>query len=241
MSRGAQNLLVLLTGLAVAVIVVKGSYLHYVKPALLPWLIVAAVVLMALGAVSIIRDLRRTGRASAASHEAHPGHNHGGWQAWALLLPVALLAFVVPPPLDAGGATPQQVAAVEPQRRAFPPLPPGPAPTVSVPDLVMRAAADSAHTLDGRTVTVTGFILPGAAGVDLGRVVIICCAADAQLARIRLRGAGAAPATQLAANTWVQVQGTVVPGSSDPKAGFVPTMMVSSVHEVPAPANTYAY
>jgi putative membrane protein len=42
--------------------------------------------------------------------------------------------------------------------------------------------------LKDRLITVIGFALPQTNGVDLGRVVIICCAADAQLARIHLRG-----------------------------------------------------
>ena len=38
--------------------VIKGTYLHFVKPSLLPWLIAAAVVLIALAVASIVRDLR---------------------------------------------------------------------------------------------------------------------------------------------------------------------------------------
>ena len=44
----------------------------------------------------------------------------------------------------------------------------------------MRAATDSARTLDNRLITVTGFTMPGDGDMDLGRVVIICCAAEAQ-------------------------------------------------------------
>lgn len=51
---------------------------------------------------------------------------------------------------------------------------------------MMRAATDSAATLDNRLITVTGFTMAGDGGTDLGRVVIICCAADAQRARIHL-------------------------------------------------------
>ncbi len=58
MSRGTQNALLLLVGLSVAVMAIKGSYLHYVKPSLLPWLIAAAVVLVALAVVAIVQDLR---------------------------------------------------------------------------------------------------------------------------------------------------------------------------------------
>ena len=58
MSRGTQNTVVLLVGLSAVVMVIKGTYLHFVKPSLLPWLIAAAVVLIALAVASIVRDLR---------------------------------------------------------------------------------------------------------------------------------------------------------------------------------------
>lgn len=231
MSRGAQNTLLLLIGLSIAVMVVKGSYLHYVKPSLLPWLIAAAVILVVLAMVSIVRDLR------------HPpvddGHHHRPWLVWLLLLPIALTTFVVPPPLGAHGAAPERVA--EPSRRPWPPLPPGQAPTVSIPDVLMRAATDSANSLDGRLITITGFTLKYPDTTDLGRVVIVCCAADAQLAHIHLSGPAVAEAAGYPEDTWLQVEGTVVPGTSMAATNFVPTMAVSHVTRVEKPANTYAY
>jgi putative membrane protein len=233
MSRATQNSLLLLVGLCVVVMVVKGSYLYYVKPSLLPWLIVAAVVLVALAVAAIVRDLRRP-----------PGgddHQHRPWLVWLLLVPIALTTFVVPPPLGAHGAAPEAVAASEPQRRPFPPLPTGRAPAVSIPDVVMRAAADSANSLGGRLITVTGFTLRYPAGTDLGRVVIVCCAADAQLARVHLSGPAAAEASGYPEDTWLQVEGTIEPGTSVASTNFIPTMAVSHVTRIDKPANTYAY
>jgi len=234
MSRGTQNALLLLVGLSAVVMVIKGTYLHFVKPALLPWLIAAAVVLIALAMASIVRDLR---------HEPaeENGHRHRPWLVWLLLVPIALTTFVVPPPLGAHGATPEAVAATEPARRAFPPLPAGRAPTVSIPDVLMRAAADSTNSLGGRLITVTGFTLRYPEGPDLGRVVIICCAADAQLARIHLSGPAVAEAAGYPEDTWLQVEGTVVPGTSVAATNFVPTLAVSRVTRIDKPANTYAY
>lgn len=71
----------------------------------------------------------------------------------------------------------------------------------------MRAATDSAGTLDSRLITVTGFTLLGSAGPDLGRVVIICCAADAQLARVRLGGLAATTAASYPEDTWLRPEG----------------------------------
>ncbi|MCW2651912.1 MAG: hypothetical protein JWR32_2888 [Mycobacterium sp.] len=235
MSRITQSALLLLLGLASGVMVLKGTYLHYVKPALLPWLSIASVVLIILGAVAIMRDLRRVG----AAGEDGDGHHHRTWTVWLLLIPVAVLAFVVPPPLGARGATPQVAAVAEtPHRRPFPPLPPERAPVVSLPDVMVRAAADSAGTLDNRLITVVGFTMKDGGAVDLGRVVIICCAADAQLARVRLTGKDLADYPD---DTWLRVEGTVVPDSSTAHTAFVPTMTVSSVTPMHRPANTYAY
>ena len=241
MSRGTQNLVLLLVGLSTAVMLVKGTYLNYVKPGLLPWLIAAAAVLVVLGLVAVVRDLRHAAADPDhdADHDGH-GHRHQPWLAWLLLIPIAMVAFVVPPPLDARGAS-TQAAVSTPHRRPFPPLPPGPAPTVSLPETVMRAAADSTNSLDGRSITLTGFTLHHSKGVDLGRVVIVCCAADAQLARIHLTGPGLDAATGFPDDTWLQILGEIVPGSAQAADGFIPTMSVESVTQIDKPKNTYAY
>jgi uncharacterized repeat protein (TIGR03943 family) len=234
-TRGTQNVVLLLVGLSTAVMLVKGTYLNYVKPGLLPWLILAAVVLIALGLAAVVRDLRQVAR----DDDDH-GHRHRTWLTWLLLVPIAMVAFVVPPPLNASGASPQ-AAVSAPQRRPFPPLPPGPAPSVSLPEAVMRAAADSANSLDGRTITLSGFTLHHSEGVDLGRVVIVCCAADAQLARVHLTGPGVEAAAGYPEDTWLQIQGQIRPGSAQAIDGFIPTMAVESVTRIDKPANTYAY
>jgi uncharacterized repeat protein (TIGR03943 family) len=238
MSRGTQNTLVLLIGLSTVVMVIKGTYLHFVKPSLLPWLIAAAVVLIALAVASIIRDLRHAPDALDADEH---GHRHRPWLVWLLLVPIALTTFVVPPALGAQGAAPEAVAATAPPKRAFPPLPAGHAPTVSIPDVVMRAAADSTNSLGGRLITVTGFTLRYGESTDLGRVVIICCAADAQLARLHLSGPAVTEATGYPEDTWLQVEGSVVPGTSVASTNFIPTLAVSRVTRIDKPANTYAY
>jgi putative membrane protein len=237
-SRGTQNTLLLLVGLSAVVMVIKGTYLHFVKPSLLPWLIAAAVVLIALALASIVRDLRN---APAEDSVDEDGHRHRPWLVWLLLVPIALTTFVVPPALGAHGATPQPVATTAAVHRAFPPLPAGRAPTVSIPDVLTRAATDSANSLGGRLITVAGFTLRYPDSTDLGRVVIVCCAADAQLARIHLSGPAAAEAAGYPEDTWLQLEGTVLPGTSVAATNFIPTMAVSRVTRIDKPANTYAY
>jgi putative membrane protein len=238
-SRGTQNLVLLLVGLSTAVMVVKGTYLNYVKPGLLPWLIAAAAVLFGLGLVAIVRDLRHVGPDAEPDADAHD-HRHRTWLAWLLLVPIAMVAFVAPPPLSARGTNPAPAASA-PQRRAFPPLPAGDSPTVSLPEVVMRAAADSTNSLAGRSITLTGFTLRRPEGVDLGRVVIVCCAADAQLARVHLTGPAVGAASDHPEDTWLRIRGQIVPGSSHPDDGYIPTMTVTSVTRIDKPANTYAY
>lgn len=233
MKRETQNVLLLLLGLSVGVMVAKGAYLHYVKPSLLPWLVIAAVGLTALALVSMIRDIRSGGA------EAHDSHHHRGAMTWLLLVPVVLVAFVIPPPIEADGAAP--VAASQTHRRPFPPLPAGRAPVLSLPEVVMRAVTDSEGTLEGRLLTITGFSLKEHDGVDLGRVVIVCCAADAQLARLHLAGPGASSAATYPEDTWLQIEARVVDGSASAGTSFIPTVTVDSVTRVDRPANTYAY
>jgi putative membrane protein len=235
-SRGTQNTVLLLIGMSIVVMVAKGSYLYYVKPALLPWLVAAAVVLIGLAVVSVIRDVRGGGDDSD-----HVGHRHRSWLLWFMVVPIALMVFVVPPPLGAQGATPDTAAANEPMRRPFPPLPAGSAPMVSIPDLVMRAAADSTDSLHGRLITITGFTLKYPGSTDLGRVVIVCCAADAQLARIHLSGPALAQVAGIPENTWLEMEGTIVAGTSTAATNYIPTLTVTSFKHVDKPANTYAY
>ncbi|MBV9513314.1 MAG: TIGR03943 family protein, partial [Mycobacteriaceae bacterium] len=186
--------------------------------------------------VCIVRDIRRGGREDA---EIHDGHRHGGAMVWLLLVPVVLIAFVVPPPIEASGATP--VATARPRQRAFPPLPAGRAPTIPLPEVVMRAATDSGASLDNRLITVTGFTMKEGGAVDLARVVIVCCAADAQLARVHLGGPGAAIADGYPADSWLRIEATLVSGSATAATSFTPTLTVTNVTKIDKPANTYAY
>jgi uncharacterized repeat protein (TIGR03943 family) len=104
-----------------------------------------------------------------------------------------------------------------------------------------RVALDSAGTLNSRLITVVGFTLKDGSGTDLARITIFCCAADALLGRLHLRGPASVTAAQLPDNTWIRVEGTVVTPTGDAPSPSVPTMTVSTLTRVDAPANTYAY
>ena len=243
MSRETENVVLLLVGISIAMITVSGAFTRYVKPGLLPWLAASAVLLIVLALLAIIGDIRRGGpRTSDQPSEHSEAHSHRTGIVWLLVVPILVLTFVTPPALRPSAAAPS-VPAVSNDvlNRAFPPLPPGNAPELSLPEVLMRAAQDTTGSLTNRAITVTGFVLNEAQGVDLGRIVIICCAADAQLARIHLRGPAAARATGLADNTWLRVEGQVTPAPRQPNSAAIPTLQATAVARVDAPANPYAY
>jgi uncharacterized repeat protein (TIGR03943 family) len=235
MRRETENTVLFLVGLSIGLITLTGAFTRYVKSALLPWLAITAVLLMGLALVAIVGDIRRGG----AGHD-DDGHSHRTGIVWLLVVPVLLLIFVTPPPLRPQGATRVTTVSNDVLRRAFPPLPPGRAPEVSLPEVVMRAANDSSGSLTNRLVTVTGFALNEPGGVDLARIVIICCAADAQLARIHLRDHEGGATLRFADNTWLRVEGEVTPAVRQPQTAPIPTLRAVTVTPVTAPANPYA-
>ncbi|MEZ0352110.1 TIGR03943 family protein [Mycobacterium sp. pR1184] len=233
MKRETENTILLLVGLSIALIVATGVFTRYVKPSLLPWLVLTAALLIALALVSIVGDVRRGGR----DHD--DGHAHRGGLVWLLAVPIVVLCFVTPPALRPQAATVTNVSN-DVLRVAFPPLPPGRAPEISLAEAVVRSANDSTGSLNDRLITVTGFALNEPGGIDLARIVIICCAADAQLARIHLRDHDGASTLHFADNTWLKVEGVITPAQRQPHTPPIPTLRAVSVTPVPAPANPYA-
>jgi uncharacterized repeat protein (TIGR03943 family) len=244
MSRESENIMLLMIGLATGMITVTGAFVRYVKPALEPWLYLTAVVLIGLALVAIIGDLRRPAASSDQDHDHGQddgGHAHSNGAVWLLLIPVVVLIFVTPPALRPQASVPSiSAVSADSMRRPFPPLPSGRAPEVSVPDLMIRGVQDSAGTLDGRLITVIGFTLRDGDAVDLGRFSVLCCAADARLARVRLGGSGAGEAAGLPEHSWVRVEGTVRPGLPDEPILGIPIVEVDSVTPIDAPENVYS-
>lgn len=231
MSRETENVLLLLVGVSGVMISVTGTYTRYVKPSLFPWLLAGSVLVVLLAVIAIVRDVRNGGASGGGEHADH--HHHSG-VLWLLVVPVVVLIFVTPPAIGANAAnTTVREVSTDVLDRAYPPLPDGPAPEVPLPEVLMRSAQDTAGTLDGRTITVKGFTLRSESVTTLARIVIICCAADAQLARIRLGGPVAPRIAELPDDTWLSVEGEV---SGDP-----PVLDVSRFTPIEAPENAYAY
>jgi uncharacterized repeat protein (TIGR03943 family) len=238
MTRETENAILLLVGTATGIITITGTYTRYVKPSLLPWLAASAVLLIVLALISIIRDIRR-----GSAHTLHDdGHHHRTGAAWLLVLPIAVLGFIVPPAIAPQAAVPTVTeVSTEVLRRPFPALPDERAPTMSLPEVLVRIAKDSAHTLDGRLITVTGFTFKEDGRTDLARVVIICCAADASLARIRISGPAASQIDGYPENTWLRVEGKIPPGQTFSRDNNTAVIEVFSATRIDPPANLYEY
>jgi uncharacterized repeat protein (TIGR03943 family) len=236
MSRDTENSLLLLVGLSVGIIAVTGTYTRYVKPGQLPWLLAAAVFIIALAASAIIRDFRHD-----KGDRQPTGHTHRSAVVWLVALPIVVLGFITPPPIGPRAVNTTTVTEVSTDvlRYPFPPLPAERAPRFSLPELLTRVNLDTAGTLDGRTITVIGFTLKEPDHVDLGVVHIICCAADARLLRIRLTGPASAQAAEQPDQTWLSAEGIVRKETSDGVGRPRPVLEVSNVVPIPPPANPY--
>ncbi|WP_410627107.1 TIGR03943 family putative permease subunit [Amycolatopsis sp. cmx-8-4] len=244
MKRETQNILLILLGGALVKIAVNGDYLRYVKPAQQPWIIAGGAVMVLLGAVAVVRDLlaARAKAAEKTMHDHDDGHSHSARPAWLLLVPVLAVFLVAPPALGADSVirtearVPASAAAAD--AAAFPPLPAGNVVALPVNKFVSRAGWDKAGTLDGRTVSLTGFVVHTEGRTLLARLVISCCAADAFPVTVRLTGTDAA---RYASDAWIQVTGQVVPGTATQANSYTPDFTAASVATVPTPKDPYEY
>jgi uncharacterized repeat protein (TIGR03943 family) len=242
MRRETQNVLLVLLGGAVLKIAINGQYLRYVKPSLQPWLIAAGAATVLLAVIGIVRDIRTGGSAAPAGNagDGH-GHDHGSRSPWLLLLPALAIFLIAPPALGADKVARSDdrslVGQPAPSGAQFDPLPSNDAPLLRMGDAVTRAVWDDSGTLDGRQIRLVGFVVRMPDGsIDLARLVIGCCAADATPVKVRMQGDGL---DAYEPDTWLEVRGEMVPGSATEANGYVPLFTVASLREVPAPEDPY--
>jgi uncharacterized repeat protein (TIGR03943 family) len=245
--RETQNVLLILLGGALLKIAINGDYLRYVKPSQQPWVIAGGAVMTALGALAILGDLVAARRAAAAAgpptpHDHGHEHHHPARSAWLLMVPVLAVFLVAPPALGADSVTrtearaPRSAAASD--AVAFPPLPAGDVVPLPVSDFVSRAGYDSNGTLNGRTVSLSGFVVHTKQGTLLARMVISCCAADAFPVTVRLGGAAAG---SFRSDEWIEVTGKVVPGTATGTNSYTPDFTPATIRPVPVPQDPYEY
>ena len=169
------------------------------------------------------------------------------------MLPVLALLLVVPPALGSGalagfGARAAPTVATP----ADEPLPPGEAPALGLLDVVSRTAADPHGPVTERDITRHGLRRPRRSrprppappGLDLARLVISCCAADASAVRLHLadpEGGSPGSSRWRGGRPWVTIRGRVVAGTGTSADGHVPTLSVTAWSPVATPDPVYEY
>jgi len=122
----------------------------------------------------------------------------------------------------------------------FPPLDEGANPPVLMKDFILRALYDADNSVQDTPVTVTGFIAPAGQGYTSGytiaRIVISCCAADANPMQLHVEGDPPFPV-----NTWVDAVVTVVPDTATMDNGYVPVVTLTSATSIPQPDDPYEH
>ncbi|HKS99260.1 MAG TPA: TIGR03943 family protein [Rugosimonospora sp.] len=230
----------LLAGGTLLKLALTGGYLRYVKAGLRPLLLAAAVVLLAVAVLSLVQAVRHRAGDHASGHgdDGH-GHAHGRLDvAWLLVLPMLALLLIAPPALGSYSAA-RSGTALGAARTDLPPLPDGDPVRVSLLDYASRAVFDHGASLAGRHVLLSGFLLPGAhGGWYLTRMVITCCAADAQPIKVGL--AGEVPAG-VKSGQWLEVTGAYSPRTEPDavNAETIPFVSVSASRPIPAPQEQY--
>jgi uncharacterized repeat protein (TIGR03943 family) len=233
----------LLAGATLLKLALTGSYVRYVKAGLRPLLLAAAVVLLAVAVLSLVQAVRGRGDRAHDEHghgdDGH-GHAHGRFDvAWLLVVPMLALLLLAPPALGSYSAARSGTALGAARTSDLTPLPDGDPVRVSLLDYASRAVFDKGASLTGRRVVLSGFLLPaGHGGWYLTRMVITCCAADAQPIKVGLTGA---VPDGLKPNDWVEITGGYSPktATDEVNAETIPFVAVSASRPIPAPREQY--
>ncbi|NEC92332.1 TIGR03943 family protein [Streptomyces sp. SID12501] len=241
MKRPFQVLLLLLSGLGLLYATLFTDLsLRYVKEGMRPMLIASGALLLLLGAAEAWSSWRRGGgdeHEEPHGYEGHDSHDHSGVPrvAWLLFLPALSLLFYAPPALGAYTASRAAPRAVTEQEHfdALPETSPVP---MTLTDFTRRVQQDRTRVIKGRSVRMVGFVTPDQQGDgwSLTRLVLNCCAADAQSVIVRIHGTPALPA-----NTWVSVTGTWHPGGRLGTESAPVALDGRTVKQVARPVNGY--
>jgi uncharacterized repeat protein (TIGR03943 family) len=227
----AGGLITMLVGAVVLRLTVTGTYRRYVRPEMGDWLLLAGIVIVVLGAITLVQALR-----GAHVHEAHghdDDHAHGVGVGWLLLAPIAALLLVAPPTLGSYGVERAGNVKVSPGAAIFDPLGPGEGPRpMTLLEYIERSFEHEGASFNGAQVRLTGFVAATeSGGFQLARYQIACCAADATPVVVEVLGtSGSTPRT----DEWVRVTGIHEPGG-----GELPRIRATAVEEIDAPDDPY--
>lgn len=237
LSRTAQNLLLTLIGGTLIWLTASGTYTNYVRPLYGPVFVLAGALLVALGGIGLIAELRRA--TEGLPDEAH----HAERVPWLLCAPVLAVFLIAPPALGSYAAGHQADRVVTAQGTPTPP--PRRAggnevvPLSLLDFLVWTQVSDPSKRPQGQHVEMTGFVLPRKpSGWYLTRLKITCCAADAAAIRLRVRNPTEVP--KLPADTWVRVTAVWVPPSNGVvHLGDMPDISILKLTKVAKPHDPY--
>jgi uncharacterized repeat protein (TIGR03943 family) len=222
----------------------SGEALNYVRPGLVPLVLAAGLVLLALGLLPPLGLLGTVmGRTAATPGDGPGGHQHRGRVGWLLLVPVLVVLVVQPAALGSyavssrtvvpGGGDSGFPVLAAPVRGAVP---------MTMAEFVTRAVRDPSQSLAGVRVRLVGFASPTQAdgGYQLTRFVIFCCAADAEALEVTIHG----DPTPRARDQWLEVEGTWVPrpvAADNDITPPPPVLNVTSVRPVAPQRPPYEY
>ncbi|MEU9893293.1 TIGR03943 family protein [Streptomyces phaeochromogenes] len=179
------------------------------------------------------------------AHEAHAGHGqdtHAGHDhtrnpriAWLLTAPALALLLFPPPALGSYSAGREEARVAAQGTGTFPELPAGDPVDLTLGAFASRAEWDTGASMKNRTVRLTGFVTRDDDGTwYIARLLVTCCAADAQALKVEIRDAGAP-----AADAWVTVTGTWRPTGKPGSDAARPVLDAASVKRVSAPSDPY--
>jgi putative membrane protein len=242
-----QAFVLLLFGGALLRLATTDALLRYVRPVARPWVLLAGAAIVALALWSLFARSPSDADADANAahdHDANAAHDHDAADehghhgasraAWLVLAPVIAILVVAPPALGAFTAKRLPVSAIKPPSRDFPALTGADPVRISLLDYYSRAAFGAGATLTGHRLTMTAFVLrPEPGGFQVARLVITCCAADAQPVVVAVQASTPAPAR----DTWVTVTGTFA--GMSPTDATVPVLRADGVTPVRQPSNPY--
>ena len=252
--RESHAVILLLVGGTLLRIAINGSFQRYVKAGLRPYLLITASIIIILAMIALAQSLPKpplimwlVARSTACrppnpmiNGEYDGSHGHGGFDVgWLLVVPMAVLLFVGPPAIGAFAASRSGTAVTAAPDSPYPPIPAGDPVTMSVIDFASRAVFDNTHSLSGRNVALTGFLTtaPGG-GFYLTRMVVTCCAADAQPIKVGLSGTLPIGA---GSDAWVTVTGRLgTQTAKDPvNVATIPFLAVTSAVATTVPSEPY--
>ena len=251
---GSAVLLLLVGGAVLRISLFSELYLRYVQAALRPYLVISGSLLILLGLVAAVRGMRHGDDEGHDDHDEDEGHgeeaehdhghshshSHGGPRiAWLLTLPALALLLFPPPALGSYSASREEAQRAAQGVGTFPALAAGNPLEISVVQYSSRAIYDTGHSLKGRTLRMTGFVTHGSNGTwYLTRLLVTCCAADATISQVEIRGDASDGAPQT--DSWVTVTGTWIPkGKLGTDGAWPPVLKATVVKQVKEPADPY--